>query len=77
VFTSLDCTAGYWPVPLRKDDQEKTALTTHCGIHSRSKKKLALCLHQNCVPHVPGFLHARLKLSDVSQQESQSHFCAL
>jgi len=33
VFTSLDCTAGYWRVPLRKDDQEKTAFTTHCGIY--------------------------------------------
>jgi len=33
VFTSLECTAGYWQVPLRKDDQEKTAFTTHCGIY--------------------------------------------
>jgi len=33
VFTSLDCTTGYWQVPLRKDDQEKTAFTTHCGIY--------------------------------------------
>jgi len=33
VFTSLDCTAGYWQVPLRKDDQEKTDFTTHCGIY--------------------------------------------
>jgi len=33
VFTSLDCTAGYWQVPLRKEDQKKTAFTTHCGIH--------------------------------------------
>jgi len=33
VFTSLDCTAGYWKVPLRKEDQEKTAFTTHCGIY--------------------------------------------
>jgi len=32
-FTSLDCTAGYWQVPLRKDDQEKTAFTTHCSIY--------------------------------------------
>jgi len=31
VFTSLDCTAGYWQLPLRKEDQEKTACTTHCG----------------------------------------------
>jgi len=33
VFTSLDCTEGYWQVPLRKDDKEKTAFTTHCGIY--------------------------------------------
>jgi len=33
VFTTFDCTAGYWQVPLRKDDQEKTAFTTHCGIY--------------------------------------------
>jgi len=33
VVTSLDCTAGYWQVPLRKEDQEKTAFTTHCGIY--------------------------------------------
>jgi len=33
VFTSLDCTAGCWQVPLRKDDQENTAFTTHCGIY--------------------------------------------
>lgn len=32
VFTSLDCTAGYWQVPLRAEDHEKTAFTTHCGI---------------------------------------------
>jgi len=31
VFTSFDCTAGYWQVPLRRDDREKTAFTTHCG----------------------------------------------
>ena len=33
VFTSLDCTAGYWQVPLRKEDREKTAFTTHAGIY--------------------------------------------
>jgi len=32
VFTSLDCTAGYWQVPLRNGDQEKTAFKTQCGI---------------------------------------------
>jgi len=33
VFTSLDCTAGYWKVPLRSADREKTAFTTHAGIY--------------------------------------------
>lgn len=33
VFTSLDCTAGYWQVPLRPADREKTAFTTHAGIY--------------------------------------------
>jgi len=33
VFTSLDCTAWYWQVPLRMEDQEKTAFTTHCGTY--------------------------------------------
>jgi len=33
VYTSLDCTAGYWQLPLRKDEHNKTAFTTHCGIY--------------------------------------------
>jgi len=33
VFTSLDCTAGYWKVPLRPADREKTAFTTQAGIY--------------------------------------------
>lgn len=32
VFTSLYCTAGYWQVPLRKENNEKTAFTTYCGM---------------------------------------------
>lgn len=30
-FTSLDCTADYWQVPLRECDKEKTAFTCHYG----------------------------------------------
>jgi len=33
VFTSLDCTPGYWQVPLRPSDREKTAFITHAGIY--------------------------------------------
>jgi len=32
VFTSLDCKTGYWQVPLRPADREKTALKTHAGV---------------------------------------------
>ena len=32
VFTSLDCTAGYWHVPLLPADRDKTAFTTHAEI---------------------------------------------
>lgn len=31
-FSTLDCTAGYWQVPLRKEDQEKTAFACHDGL---------------------------------------------
>jgi len=31
-FSTLDCTAGYWQVPLNKEDQEKTAFTSHDGL---------------------------------------------
>jgi len=34
VFTFLDWTARYWQVLLRRDDQEKTAFNTHCGINN-------------------------------------------
>ena len=33
VFNSHDCTEGYWKVPLRPADGEKTAFTTHAGIY--------------------------------------------
>jgi len=33
VFTSLECTAGYWKVSIRPVDREKTAFTTHSGIY--------------------------------------------
>lgn len=30
-FTSLDCTAGYWQVPLRESDKENSVFTCHYG----------------------------------------------
>jgi len=44
--------------------------------YSRSTKNLALARHQKCVPYVPRFVQARLKVSDVSQKKPQTHFCA-
>ena len=31
-FTTLDCTSGYWQLPMNEGDQEKTAFTTHMGL---------------------------------------------
>jgi len=33
VFTFIDCSTGYWQVPLRKDNEEQPAFTTHRGIY--------------------------------------------
>ena len=45
-------------------------------LYSRSTKNLALGRHQKCVTYASGFLQARLKFSDVSQQKSKTHVCA-
>jgi len=42
VFTSLDCTAGYWKVHLRPADREKTAFTTHAGVYHGLSMALGL-----------------------------------
>lgn len=42
VFTSPDCTAGYWQMPLRQEDQEKMAFTTHYGIFNWTTMPLGL-----------------------------------
>jgi len=49
---------------------------THYSIYSRCTKNLPLGRHQKCVQYVPGFLHEQIKLSDVSQKKSQTHFYA-
>ena len=53
VFMSLDCTAGYWQVPLCKEDQEKTAFTTHCGIYHWLSMPLGL-------PNAPAIIQRAL-----------------
>ena len=31
VFTTLDCNSGYWQIPIREEDRDKTAFTSHAG----------------------------------------------
>ena len=31
VCTTLDCNLGYWQIPIREEDRDKTAFTSHAG----------------------------------------------
>ena len=33
VFTTLDCNSGYWQIPIREADRNKTAFTCHSGMY--------------------------------------------
>jgi Reverse transcriptase (RNA-dependent DNA polymerase) len=33
IFTTLDCNSGYWQIPVRPEDREKTTFTSHYGIY--------------------------------------------
>ena len=33
VFSTLDCNSGYWQVPVREEDRDKTAFTCHSGLY--------------------------------------------
>ena len=33
IFTTLDCNAGYWQVPLAPEDRDKTTFTSHLGTY--------------------------------------------
>ena len=33
VFTTLDCNSGYWQIPVRPADRDKTTFTSHYGIY--------------------------------------------
>ena len=43
VFSSLDLKSGYWQVPIREGDQEKTAFITHLGLFEFTKVAFGLC----------------------------------
>ena len=32
IFTTLDCNSGYWQIPVRPEDRDKTTFTSHQGI---------------------------------------------
>ena len=43
VFSCLDLRQGYWQIPLKEEDQEKTAFITHKGLFQFTKVAFGLC----------------------------------
>lgn len=33
IFSTLHCNAGYWQIPLREEDRDKTTFTCHAGTY--------------------------------------------
>jgi Reverse transcriptase (RNA-dependent DNA polymerase) len=33
IFTTLDCNSGYWQIPVRPEDRERTTVTSHEGLY--------------------------------------------
>jgi len=42
-FSTLDCNAGYWQIPLAEEDKPKTAFTCHCGTFQCTRLPFGLC----------------------------------
>jgi transposase InsO family protein len=42
LFTTLDCNSGYWQIPVAREDRDKTAFVTHCGIHRFTRMPFGL-----------------------------------
>jgi len=42
-FSTLDCNAGYWQIPLAEEDKPKTAFSCHCGTFQCTRLPFGLC----------------------------------
>lgn len=38
ILPTLDAMAGYWPIPIRQEDRDKTTFTTHIGTDRYEKE---------------------------------------
>ena len=43
VFSTLDCNAGYWQIPIAPEDWHKTTFTCHCGTYQCKRLPFGLC----------------------------------
>jgi len=43
VFSTLDCNAGYWQIPVAEEDKHLTAFTCHSGVWQRVRLPFGLC----------------------------------
>ena len=43
VFSTLDCNAGYWQIPIAPEDRHKTTFTCHCGTYQCKRLPFGLC----------------------------------
>jgi len=42
-FSTLDCNAGYWQIPVAKEDKHLTSFTTHVGTYQCTRLPFGLC----------------------------------
>jgi len=42
-FSTLDCNAGYWQIPVAEEDKHFTSFTTHVGPYQCTRLPFGLC----------------------------------
>ena len=42
-FSTLDCNAGYWQIPVSPEDRHLTTFTCHCGLYQCTRLPFGLC----------------------------------